>query len=108
IRISWVFGIVTVDETGTARAVKHINDPHRAAKNKILRNGNQFDAPCNLRICDRRQTNVITVTVAISSFKVIVFEIDLAKEGFANTAAGGVRHEIEAARKKLIGQTDAR
>src|SRR6266487_5714782 len=107
IRISWVFGIVTVDETGSARAVKRIYDPQRTAKHIILRNGNQFDAPCNLGICDRRQTNVIAVTVAISSFKVIVFKIDLAQERVTNTAAGGVRHEMEATCKKLIGQTDA-
>src|SRR6266487_2865708 len=107
LRISWVFGIVTVDEAGSARAIKRIYDPERTAKHIILRNGNQFDAPCNLRIRDRRQTNVIPVTVAISSFKVIVFKIDLAQEGVANTAASGVRHEIGAAPKKLIGQTDA-
>ena len=107
IRISWVFGIVTVDEPGGARAVKRIYDPQRTAKNIILRNRNQFDAPGNLRICDRRQTKVIPVSVAITSLEMIELKIDLAQEGVTHSAAGGVRHEIGAARKKLIRQTDA-
>src|SRR4029453_14722106 len=101
IRISWVFGIITVDEPGSARAIERIYHPQRTAKHIILRNGNQFDAPCNLRICDRGQTRVVPITVAISGFKVIVFEIDLAQESVANTAASGVRNEIGATHKKL-------
>ncbi len=46
------------------------------------------------------------VTVAITRLEMIVFKIDLAQEGVAHTAAGGVRHEIGAAGKKLVGQTD--
>jgi hypothetical protein len=37
----------------------------------------------------------------------IIFKIDLAQESVANTAAGGVRHEIGATPKKLIRQTGA-
>ena len=106
IGISWVLGIVTVDETASARAVKQINDSHGAAKNKKLWNGNQFDAPCNLRRCNRREIKIMSVTVAITSLKMIVLKIDLAQESVAHTAVGGVRHEIRAAGKNLVGQTD--
>ena len=106
IGISWVLGTVTVEKTGVARAVKQVNDPHGAPQNKILRNGNQFDTPCNLRKCNRRQTKIMPVTVAITRLKMIVLKIDLAQEGVAHTAAGGVRHEIGATGKKLVGQTD--
>src|SRR5438046_5518345 len=58
IRIGWVFGIVTVDEAGSARAIKRIYDPERTAKHIILRHSNKFNAPRNLRICDRRQAKI--------------------------------------------------
>ena len=48
------------------------------------------------------------VTVAITRLKMIVLKIDLAQEGVAHTAAGGVRNEIGDADKKLVGQTDTR